>query len=324
LAITFAIIVVLMAFLLPSVQRSRVAAKRTQCKNNLKQLGLALHNYHNDYQSFPPGYILDQDGPYLGWSWGMFISPYCDFNPSVDYSTGLAGSIGALDPRYFRAAFICPEDNGQPSLEHAFVVTTKVAAGLVTPGTIDAPRQFPRSNYFGVAGYLQPEAGGFDRSFKPSGSNQLQIQNPGSLGNVGNTVRNEHRYCDLQNFRGIFGQNSGTAIGEIRDGTSNTMIVGERYVPEGTAAATVGHGTWIGATDCSTPAGLASVLGDTSSALNAGVAKRQTTTGFGSAHSMGAHLLLADGSVRFVSENIDIDVYRDLSTISDGRKVGEY
>ena len=80
----------------------------------------------------------------------------------------------------------------------------------------------------------------------------------------------------------------------------------------------------LGVPDCTTAAGLAATLGDTSVKLNSGVSKRAETTGFGSAHAGGAHFLFADGSVRFLSDSIDIRTYRDLSTIDDGREIGNF
>ena len=80
LLVVIAIIAVLIALLLPAVQQARESARRTQCKNNLKQLGLALHNYHDTHNFFPPGNVASQVG---GWgpSWWIFILPYIDQAP---------------------------------------------------------------------------------------------------------------------------------------------------------------------------------------------------------------------------------------------------
>jgi hypothetical protein len=129
-----------------------------------------------------------------------------------------------------------------------------------------------------------------------------------------------HRYCDPANFRGVFGQNSLTKFDDITDGTASTLLVGERYTPKHDGPGAVGHGTWVGVPDCSTAAGLAMALGDTAVGLNTGARTRAETTGFGSPNVGGAHFVLADGSVRFLSETIDMAVYRDLSTIADGRE----
>jgi prepilin-type processing-associated H-X9-DG protein len=101
-------------------------------------------------------------------------------------------------------------------------------------------------------------------------------------------------------------------------------MVGERYTPRATAAGSVGHGMWVGVPDCSTAAGLSASLGDTAVRLNVGARQRNQTTGFGSSHTGGAHFVFADGTVNFIADSIDIGLYRDLSTIDDGRKIADF
>ncbi|HTI49623.1 MAG TPA: DUF1559 domain-containing protein, partial [Planctomycetaceae bacterium] len=95
LLVVIAIIGVLVALLLPAVQQAREAARRAQCKNNLKQLGLALHNYHDTANTLPPGWISGNAGVTAtgcsGWGWGTMILPNLDQGPL--YQT-LSGSTG--------------------------------------------------------------------------------------------------------------------------------------------------------------------------------------------------------------------------------------
>lgn len=316
------IIAVIVALLLPAVQESREAARRTQCKNNLKQLGLALHNYQNTFKTFPPGFVLDADGPYLGWSWSVMILPYIDDSPlynAINFRGGMQIEYMSKGAQVKIPLYRCPSDRGSDSVEHAFVVTTPVKDGVVTPGTLDAGSIFFRSNYLGVAGYLQANAGGIEPNDSGDPSSSPIHINAGSLGNFGRDPSPGHRYLDPMHFQGVFGQNSKTMFDDIADGLSNTMIVAERYSPKDTAPGSIGHGAWLAVPDCTTAAGLAMSLGDTSVRMNSGSAKQAQTTGFGSHHTGGAHFLLGDGSVRFISESINIGLYRDISTIADLR-----
>lgn len=329
LLVILVILVVLIGLLLPAIQQARESARRTQCKNNLKQFGLALHNYHDTFYLFPPGYVIDPNGVYHGWGWNVFMQPFFEASPRYNevallMSGGLQNATRARIYNVPVHGMICPSDPTTGSVAHVLVVSTPVADGIVTPATLDVTDFYSRSHYFGIAGYLQVEVGGIapDASGEPT-SLEPHL-NAGSLGNHGTTFDPTQRYCDPPNFRGIFGQNSSTRIRDIADGLAATLIIGERYTPKADGPGSVGHGIWVGVPDCSSAAGLAMALGDTAVRLNAGARTRAQTTGFGSAHSGGAHFTLADGSVRWFNDAIDIQLYRDLSTIDDGRKYDEF
>lgn len=323
LLVLLVIIITLIALLLPAVQNAREGARRAECKNNLKHFGLALHNYYDTFKRFPPGYVINPNGAYLGWSWGVFALPYIDANPF--YNRVAMTFDGGLQQHpqsevYGISYLRCPSNSSSQTVSNVLVVTTPVVDGVVTSATLDAQNVFGRSHYFAVAGYLQAEVGGLQPDASGEPTSLEPHLNAGSLGNTGTTFDPTQRYCDPNNFRGMFGQNTSTKQSRIIDGLAATLMVGERYTPNADGPGSVGHGTWVGVPDCSSAAGLAMALGDTAVRLNAGSRQRAQTTGFGSAHSGGAHFGLADGSVRFLNDAIDIQLYRDLSTIDDGRK----
>ena len=327
--VVIAVIAVLVALFLPAVEQAREAARRTQCKNNLKQIGLALYNYHETARTFPPGFVINTDGVYMGWGWGVQILPYVDASPVNSHILGMfKNGLQALpdleDLRARMPLYFCPSNVGSSVLSHAMVSATPVVDGVAMPGTVDWNNHLGRSMYFGNAGYLQAVSGGIQHKASGEPPSTEPHLNRASLGNIGTTATTEHHYCDQQSFRGIFGQNSHVKIDDIKDGTSFVIMVGERVNPPNESVRSIGHGTWVGVPDCSTATGLAMALGDTSIRLNSGKLLNAQTTGFGSQHIGGTHFLMGDGSVRFFSNSISIGLYRDLSTIDDGREVSDF
>ncbi|MDP1796770.1 MAG: DUF1559 domain-containing protein [Planctomycetaceae bacterium] len=338
LLVVIAIIAILIALLLPAVQQAREAARRTQCKNNVKQLGLALHNYHDTFLVFPPGAVLNTSvasAPHQGWGWNTMCLPYMDQAPLynlINFSNSLQVAVTAQttgSPTVQTAsvkigALRCPSDVGSDVVTYVDISPTVGAAGVTTAPT----NQFGRSNYLGVAGWYN---------------------NAGTVTGLYTGVN-----FTTTTFRGIFGPNSRMGIRDMTDGTSNSIVVGERYTPNAGGQASVnqpiGHGVWIAAPNVYID-GMTSILGDTAAQINlaanntapgqmacaapgtasyklngnnTSAAPRGQTAGFGSLHTGGCHFLIGDGTVRFISENIDTTIYRNLGTVNDGNPIGEF
>jgi len=285
LLVVIAIIAVLIALLLPAVQQAREAARRSQCKNNLKQIGLALHNYHDSFLVFPPGYIDSsnttgvQDG---GWSWQAMILPQLEQGnlfSQINFSlhphgpTSSAGNLAAVATA--QQIFSCPSD-----LKPA----TTVLHGDAATGTVAT------SSYCGSVGMFDAQIGNANTN-PPTPDNRMQS--------------------------GLFTVNLARRIAEITDGTSNTIAVGEvTWGPQaegGQATSNTLYGSVgdDGQARCENrnPATAGSAGGAFNHLRCArwkiNVPTAQAWSAFHSRHSGGANFLFVDGSVRFINETIE-------------------
>lgn len=321
LLVVIAIIAVLIALLLPAVQQAREAARRTQCKNNLKQLGLALHNYHDQANTFPPGWIGQSTGPYSGFGWTSMLLPNFDQGPlynilsqvggAPNMYTGLAAQTTATIKTVDSSlnALRCPSDSG--------TATTTVNGGAV---------QYGRSNY--------PAVCGFDPT--QTGMSTNWVAGPTTLPATSSQRMASYWVDQVNNqWGGCFGENTRKGLRDMTDGSSNVILVGERYTPASTQTGSylAGDCVWAGAplTATNSPSWLqALVVGEATTRINfgngsgTGQTPRADTAGFGSLHVGGCHFLLGDGSVKFISENVDMYTYRALSRINDGSIVGDF
>ena len=331
LLVVIAIIAILIALLLPAVQQAREAARRTQCKNSLKQIGLAMHNYHDVHNAFAPGYITNKpcntaavwpgcnDGEVGLYAWGAFILPYLEQNAlysqlnvgNVTLQQNLANPATLLSLTQAMPGFQCPSDPG-PSTND-FVSATNNYNFRVTDGT--NPIQIARSNYMMM-------------------SNAWDSTTPA-------VYPVQYGWA-----HGVGYANSKINFRDITDGSSNTILVGERaYVYK--SRNKVGAGNVIGFSGSNNTQGSSwarkgngmAVLGLTYSGINAVVGGEHDVRGFSSNHVGGAQFLFCDGSVHFLSENIDYTkgtvsaanymdlattVYQKLALRDDGFVIGEY
>jgi prepilin-type N-terminal cleavage/methylation domain-containing protein len=327
LLVVIAIIAILIALLLPAVQQAREAARRTQCRNNLKQIGLAMHNYHDNFQRFPQNYEATRQGgagqPRTSVSWITASLPYFDQAPlynQVDFlNTREAGGTqerNALDNAAARIVrvqrlpgLLCPS-NPQQALGN-------FAGNYDGGGWHGNGRDFQaaRTDYVGNMGFVwtgwkdcNPDAAVYGTPWVT----------PDQMHN--GTADN------LPRLAGVFWWMGTANIAEIVDGTSNTVGVFEnhhwnfskRFPAEQNKAA-----AWF------TPIGAIDVMqkpinfhADMFPGGNGGDDTR--CSAFSSTHTGGAHALMCDGTVRFISENVGFTVYQAIATRAGGETVSDF
>ncbi len=309
--VTIAIIGLLVALLLPAVQAAREAARRMACVNNLKQLGLALHQYHEVWRCFPASYLdwrplqdpaADIPGANGGWSWGASSLPFLE-QASLYNAVNTNLSYLAIDQRTvgqtFLGVFLCPTNGGvgEPELVLGY---NEARLGQVAPG-----------HYVASGGWL-------DASKIDAGHNQI----PGT---------------------GVFFPNSRTGLAEVVDGTAHTLLTGERS-PVVAAAAWPGVTAMSRMTLCTMPdwpvkrcvSPIFQTVGRTgprsdyipwAPAASLSIVEtpndpRVGADGFWSKHPGGRNFGFGDGTVRFLKNSIAPEVLTALGSRNGGEIVG--
>ncbi len=343
LLVVIAIIGVLVAILLPAVQQAREAARRSQCQNNIKQIGLALHNYEGTYATFPfgtrGGTYWSQANVKDGTNWRTMVLPYLD----------QAGVYNQLDFTASFGAGVTPANafcqlNGLPSSN--IVLSRLVVAAFRCPSS--ALEMFP-SNYYNNSAALQTQNdtanSGFNNQGKAMGIQYVGIQGAARTfdwiagGDDGRTWDCGHGWSCIQ---GMLTVNASQRIGNCKDGTSNTIIVAEQSGLSGTANGGQGsdrtsnyYGGWAGARQIAAPAAGCSDNWQTGTtcvrwAPNSKIehagngAPYRNNTNINSFHSGGASALLTDGSVRFISDTIDFQSLKKLCIRDDNQPLSDY
>lgn len=305
LLVVIGVIAILLALLLPAVQRAREAARRTQCLSHLRQIGLALHNYHDQHRVFPYGMMMGGSvegsplapGMKVGAGWQIFILPFIeqqalyqrfDVTDTIwNHEPGVSGSGGLYSVRNAAlgdariALYKCPSDpfdqryeGGHDRAGTVFYQTTTNYSGMADSRAAHRP---------GVPLYVETVYDG-----------------DGVLYNI-----------------------SSVSLGGITDGTSNTLLIGEvtNGVVGGGSVTPIGW-PWSLSPVVSTGRGInppGTVPGDGTFLRDA-----DAVWAMSSYHTAGAQAALADGSARFLSENIDQGLLEALATRSGSEPVGEY
>lgn len=316
LLVVIAIIAVLIALLLPAVQQAREAARRSQCKNNLKQLGLALHNYHDTSNVFPPAM----------WWYG------------VNYAGSGSGMIGSMGPSWLHS--LLPNlDQGNLFMQTNFslplnqgtnpAVIAKTIPTLLCPSDPNATNANP---YTDQTGFPMARGCYAASGYAATAGTALYMNVPSS-------------------DRGLMGYGSRSRMADVTDGTSNSVASWEVRAgaipqdPRGVWASGRVGGAFI--SNCLNLVNGSSLTGDCyginegnhndgDDIWSTGNLNGNAQTGMGghaggdgqagpkSLHTGGVHALLADGSVRFMSQNMNGATMRNLIAIADGQVIGDY
>ena len=317
LLVVIAIIAILIALLLPAVQQAREAARRTECRNHMKQLGLAIHNYHDTHNVFPYAWGSVQE------TWSALILPYIDQAPLYNTlvwdrtPTNDWTSINASSPTWPNkvacgvpvSVLRCPSLAIPDAFSNSGIPDRRPASYRVVTGSLIASDDnSTRPAPFNVAPYTSLE--------------RSPNRDPG--------------------VNGMMVGAGSTKMRDITDGSSNTVMVGESFtdpeyvkdnqgmdywnffIPQIWDSGTnrcwsVGNGS---GTEHSEAAG--STLVKINARLDPTIHGVLMEISFGSYHVGGAHFTLGDGSVRFISENVDLQLYQSLGSRNGGEVVGEF
>jgi prepilin-type N-terminal cleavage/methylation domain-containing protein/prepilin-type processing-associated H-X9-DG protein len=284
--VVVAIIAILVSLMLPAIQAARESARKSQCANNLKQIGLAMHAYVDSHKAFPPGYkstVLpnhDDGGP--GWAWGSMIIPFLEevsLHADIDFSASLRVPATEKVRMTSLPLFICPSDE---MFEPIIDIPSKSSTLIIC--------RMAAGNYVACAGTIRPTC----------------------------------KLC-RDAFDGMFGRNREIKPKELQDGYSKTIAIGERasywsrpvvwgVLPNSKVIDNQNKGLFA--------AGPAYVLGttfnegfniETNDDMDHGT-HGTFAESFGSRHPGGAFFLFCDGGVRFIFDDADPAILNALST----------
>lgn len=284
LLVVIAIIAILIALLMPAIQKVREAANRTRCQNNVKQIGLALHNFHGQWSRFPSGGVTTNET-----SWHVYLLPYLELQNLYTQFDLSPGSYTSGPGRHDLALnridmYLCPSSPVERMLLNAPHVAN-------TPDTVNGVSPYT-THYYGVMG---------PKGTNPATGGAYGHRNVGSHGGFGT--------------QGVFEANSQTRIGDIVDGTSNTFLVGELSWFNGQTGTR--YRSWMRGAESGGKGWIAGCKNVANSLNTPGIAIFNDIS-FGSQHPSGANFGMCDGSVRFVHDGISLNVYKAAASRDGG------
>ncbi len=278
LLVVIAVIAILLLLLLPAINAAREAARMSLCKNNIRQLGVAMINHHGAHRRLPSGWIskeIDEPGGEPGWGWGVELLPFLERKQL--YETGFNRSLPISDPaneiarQTIVSAFLCPSDD--------------------SPHLVPLPEGDGHAHSHGDGDNHDDDEEEHEILFSVARSNYAGV------------FGTEEIEDDPANGNGVLYLNSRVRFQDISDGLSSTIMLGER-------SSKLGHTVWVGVVEGADES-MARIVGSTDHTPNAAVGHFDD---FSSHHPTGAHFALGDGAVMLLTDQVDPEVYKALAT----------
>lgn len=335
LLVVLAIMAILLALLFPAVLSARSSALDAKCKNQLRQVGLALAAYHDQHLALPPGWIGDPAEGGTGWGWAAMLLPFLEQAPLCDQAVQFERPLSDHAHYWTLVARVpvyrCPADIGGGTFDWT-TQSYAAARGVGTTTLLAARWNFAHlRGAQSAAGCLPaivpmcpicqqplPPEPPQPPTDDPPPSQEPPVELPSQTHLATGNYVGSFGALDLAEARaqsgdgpwegdGVFFENSRIKYRDIRDGLSHTFLIGER-------GSRLGRSTWLGLVGS----------GEAAAARIVGVADlppnhpESRWPGYGSYHRGGAHFLFGDGAVHFVTAGIEAEIFRALATRSGG------